>query len=256
MYHCDVCGRATHRKIRMGGHTLCSKHMHQLHKHGRFLDSIPRTVKDLNDYQIRGEAAFFNLYNQRNEKVAEFTVDLEDLEKVRYHKWRLSHGHVVTGCSSKGQQRDLSHVVLGFSKEDADGKVIDHRDGNPLNNRKRNLRICTQPENLLNKALSRSNTSGYTGVSYDSQRDRYAPEIQRGYSRCHLGRYRTLEEALYARLTAERIVFGDWAREDEQERKVYQTANLSEERKQEIAAYVSGKLARRRDLGNQLRGST
>ena len=38
MYKCDFCGRESFKKIRYGGHTVCSKHMHQLHKYGKVLD--------------------------------------------------------------------------------------------------------------------------------------------------------------------------------------------------------------------------
>ena len=68
MYNCEICGRESFKKIRYGGYTLCSKHMHQLHKHGKFLDNNPRTNNDLNDYEIKGDGVYFNLYNQKNNK--------------------------------------------------------------------------------------------------------------------------------------------------------------------------------------------
>ena len=42
------------------GYCLCSKHMHQLINHGRFLDNIPRTIKDLNGYVIRNNIVIFD----------------------------------------------------------------------------------------------------------------------------------------------------------------------------------------------------
>ena len=140
MYECEICGRKVNKKIRMGGHTLCYKHMHQLHKYGKFLDNIPRTNSDLNDYVVSDGVAYFNIYNQKNEKIAAFVIDVCDIQKVKYHKWRLSHGHVVTGLPSKGQQRDLSHIVLDIPKDDY--VVIDHINGDPLDNTRGNLRIC------------------------------------------------------------------------------------------------------------------
>ena len=52
-YKCEICGRETFKKIRLNGYTLCSKHMHQLHKYGKFLDNSPRTNYDKNDYIIK-----------------------------------------------------------------------------------------------------------------------------------------------------------------------------------------------------------
>ena len=54
MYKCDFCGRESFKKIRYGGHTVCSKHMHQMNKYGKVLDNIPRTNNDLNDFVIKG----------------------------------------------------------------------------------------------------------------------------------------------------------------------------------------------------------
>lgn len=241
MYECEICGRKVNKKIRMGGYTLCYKHMHQLHKYGKFLDNIQRTNSDLNDYIVSNGIAYFNLYNQRNKRIATFIVDVCDVQKIRYHKWRLSCGHVVTGLPSKGQQRELSHVVLDIPKED-DFKVVDHINGDPLDNTRNNLRICSQSENALNKSFMSNNTSGFIGVSYSKDKDRYDPEIRLGYTRCHLGLTKTIEEAVYKRYVAEQILFGEYANEEEQKRKFEFTKNLPQELKDTLYYIVINKL--------------
>ena len=240
MYECEICGRKVNKKIRMGGHTLCYKHMHQLHKYGKFLDNIPRTNSDLNDYVVSDGVAYFNLYNQKNENIATFIIDVCDIQKVKYHKWRLSHGHVVTGLPSKGQQRDLSHVVLDIQKDDS--VVIDHINGDPLDNTRDNLRICSQGENVLNKRFMSNNTTGFIGVSYKKDRDRYDPEIRFGYTRCHLGMTKTIEEAVYKRYIAEKLLFGEYANCEEQKRKFEFTKNLPQELKDTLYNVVIEKL--------------
>ena len=240
MYECEICGRKVNKKIRMGGHTLCYKHMHQLHKYGKFLDNIPRTNSDLNDYVVSDGVAYFNLYNQKNEKIATFIIDVCDIQKVKYHKWRLSHGHVVTGLPSKGQQRDLSHVVLDIQKDDS--VVVDHINGDPLDNTRDNLRICSQGENVLNKRFMSNNTTGFIGVSYKKDRDRYDTEIRFGYTRCHLGMTKTIEEAVYKRYIAEQLLFGEYANCEEQKRKFEFTKNLPQELKDTLYNVVIEKL--------------
>ena len=240
MYECEICGRKVNKKIRMGGYTLCYKHMHQLHKYGKFLDNIPRTNSDLNDYVVSDGVAYFNLYNQKNEKIATFIIDVCDIKKVKYHKWRLSHGHVVTGLPSKGQQRDLSHVVLDIPKDDS--VVVDHINGDPLDNTRDNLRICSQGENVLNKRFMSNNTTGFIGVSYKKDRDRYDPEIRFGYTRCHLGMTKTIEEAVYKRYIAEQLLFGEYANCEEQKRKFEFTKNLPQELKDTLYNVVIEKL--------------
>lgn len=244
MFKCEICGRENFKKIRLGGYTLCSKHMHQLQKYGKFLDNNPRTNNDKNDYIIIDNEVIFNLYNQKNEKIAEFIIDKEDIEKVKYHKWRLSHQHVVTGLPSKGNQRDLSWIILDISQQDIQEKdiVIDHINCNPLDNRKKNLRICKQGENVLNKSFMSNNTEGFIGVSYKKDRNTYDPEIRLKHKRCHLGATKIKEEAVYARYYAEKILFKEFANIEEQKRKEEFTKNLSQNVKEEIKRKVICKL--------------
>lgn len=242
---CQVCGRLTNRAHALKGYKcVCSKHMHQIFKHGRPLDSNPRTNNDLNDYVITKDGVYFNLYNQRNEKIGEFVIDFEDIETVKYHKWRVCHNHVITGLPAKHNQKDLSWVVLGISQEyiSTNNVVVDHKDGNAFNNRKNNLRICTQGENVLNKSFVSNNTSGFIGVSYRKDRNSYDPEIRLGLIRCHLGYTRTLEEAVYKRYYAEQLVFKEYANEAEQTRKKDFTQNLTKEDKQRLRQIVESKL--------------
>lgn len=240
-YKCDFCGRKIKKKIRIYGHTVCSKHMHQLLKYGKVLDHVQRTNNDLNDFRTTGSITTFNLYGQDNLKCGEFVIDTDDLKKVRYHKWRFSHQHVVTGLPAKGTQRELSHVILGIPK-DKDYLVVDHVNGDPTDNRKCNLRICNQTDNVLNKKEMSTNTSGFIGVSFDKARGKWAPEIRKEYIRCHLGRFDTKQEAVYARYLAEGIVFGEFCNEEEHLKKFLFVRYLDENRKAEIAKNVKSKL--------------
>lgn len=242
---CTICGRLTNRTYNLNGYKcVCSKHMHQIHKYGHPLDNNPRTTNDLNDYIIKDDIVIFNLYNQKNEKNGEFIVDFEDIEKVKYHKWRISHSHVVTGLPSNGTQKDLSWIVLGITQEEIveQNIVVDHKDGNGFNNRKSNLRICSQSENVINKSFMSNNTSGFIGVSYREDRDRYDPEIRRDEIRCHLGYTESLKEAVYKRYYAEQLVFGQFANLEEQKKKEKFTEDLSEQAKEYLQKVVKTKL--------------
>lgn len=242
---CQVCGRLTNRTHSLNGYKcVCSKHMHQIFQYGHPLDSNPRTNNDLNDYMIASDGVYFNLYNQKNEKIGEFVIDFEDIEKVKYHKWRISHSHVVTGLPAKHTQKDLSWIVLDLSQEYIykNNVVVDHKDGNAFNNRKSNLRICTQSENVLNKSFTSNNTSGFIGVSCRKDRDSYDPEIRIGHIRCHLGYTTTLEEAVYKRYYAEQLLFKEFANETEQSKKKNFTRNLTEENKKKLREIVKSKL--------------
>src|SRR5688500_5130193 len=68
----------------------------------------------------------------------------------------------------------MHRVVMGAP----DGLVVDHINGNRLDNRRRNLRICTQGENSLNRRKASNNTSGYIGVVRNKQTGRYIAQIK------------------------------------------------------------------------------
>lgn len=246
MYHCEICGRKCSKKIRYGGYTLCPKHMHQLRKYGKFLDANPRTNHDLNDYKVDEEVTTVFVYNQKNDCVGQFLIDTEDLPKIKYHKWRFSHQHVVTGRGA-GHIRECSHVILQIPKE-KDDTIVDHINGDAFDNRKQNLRICSQQENLLNKSSMITNTSGFTGISFESQRNKYSAEIRKGYVRCHLGRFDTLKEAVYARYLAEGMVFQDFCKEQEHLRKFTFIRDLEENKKKQILCIVREKLEKKQLL--------
>lgn len=243
LYKCDVCGRKMHKKIRLGGFTLCSKHMHQLLKYGKFLDNIQRTNSDLNDFKINYDKniVIFNIYNQKNIKNGEFIIDLEDLDKVRYKKWRISHDRPMTGLPSKGTDRTVAHDILGVHSKKTN-LVIDHIDGDAYNNRKENLRLISQANNVKNQALNKLNTSGFKGVSFDKDRNSWASEIRCDLKRVHFKRQKKKEFAVYQRMVAEKILYKEFAREFEINRMYEFTKHIDEDIKKSLKKDVILKL--------------
>lgn len=250
MYKCDICGREVFKKIRLKDYTLCNKHQQQIFKYGHPLDNNPRTVNDLNDYNIHGNIVYFNIYNRNCMWVGNFIVDLADIELVKYHKWRYGHNHIITGSGTN--IRELSHIILGIPREQDSTTIVDHINGITGDNRRCNLRICTLAQNALNKYHMSNNTTGQglIGIAYDSTRNRYTPEIRFGYQRLHLGRYRTIEEAAYVRLIAEKYLFKEYANQEQIARKEAMSANIPEERKRELENYTISKI--QLNFGNQL----
>lgn len=243
MFKCDICGRNLNKKNKMHGYCLCSKHMHQLIKYGKFLDNNPRTQNDLNDFRIVGDIVIFDLYDDKSFKNNEFIIDLEDLEKVRYHKWRLSYGHVVTGnCTASKPSIQLSRLIMDCNDPT---KVVDHRDGNGLNNCKYNLRVCTQSNNVLNKSFMSTNTTGFIGVYPDNREGRktkFRAEIKLQKKRFHIGSYETLAEAVYARWIAELILFGQYRNENNDIARHQLIDTIPQGRKNQISTYISEKI--------------
>lgn len=77
----------------------------------------------------------------------------------------------------------------------AQGYVVDHIDGDPLANKRANLRIVTQQDNMLNADRHKLRE----GISYDSTHDRFKAYIDRPHtSRVNVGTFKTREEADFA----------------------------------------------------------
>ena len=87
-----------------------------------------------------------------------------------------------------------------------------------------------------------NNTSGFIGVSFRKDRERYDPEIRLGYIRCHLGYTKEKIDAVYKRYVAEELLFKDFVNEEEHKKKYEFTKSLPEDRKQELFNIVIEKL--------------
>lgn len=207
---CDVCGKELKFTIRAYGNKLCSKHYQQMRKYGHYLDNTQRNTKDLNDFEIIEDEkiAKIFLYNRKCEKIAETIIDLDDLDRLIVFKWRYWRNRVYTG---NYRPIPLQHKVLNITS--CDGIVIDHINSNPLDNRKSNLRLTTQKNNLLNRSIASNNKSGFIGMYYDKKRNKWCAEIRKDNIKCFLGRYDLIHDAVYARYLGEVFLFGEFRTE-------------------------------------------
>lgn len=76
--------------------------------------------------------------------------------------------------------------------------LVDHIDGDRLNNSWNNLRLANKSENMANRVPPKNNTSGFKGVSYSRSRRKYEVHIMKNRRRQFLGRFTTLSEAAAA----------------------------------------------------------
>lgn len=74
-------------------------------------------------------------------------------------------------------------------------KLVDHIDGNPLNNKIENLRACTITENNYNSKKPKSNTSGSKNVRWDKARHKWRVEIGVNGKKKTIGRFKDFEFA-------------------------------------------------------------
>ena len=106
-------------------------------------------------------------------------VDEETYKLYGHLKWHLSDtGYVLR--RTNGITTRLHRLVVNAPE----GSVVDHLNGNPLDNRKSNLRITTQLENNKNR-------KGIKGIAYDKSRNKWIVRHRKKF----YGRYETEQEA-------------------------------------------------------------
>lgn len=122
---------------------------------------------------------------------------------------RTGYKRVVRGSTNKEKGTHatvhLAHDIIGRKP----GFVIDHINGNTLDNRRSNLRYCTQSQNMINMK-NQKNRSGYKGV-YPTPYGTYIAALWR--EKKYYGvTCKTLEEAIAKRKEMERVYHGEFAR--------------------------------------------
>lgn len=91
------------------------------------------------------------------------------------------------------------------------GMCVDHINGNTLDNRRSNLRICTRHENTMNQRVRKNNTSGKKGVRFIKGQAQWSARISVKGKRLHLGYFASAEEAGAAYDQAALIHYGPFA---------------------------------------------
>jgi len=88
-------------------------------------------------------------------------VDDDLYNELNKFDWHIDgQGYSVRNLN--GMNYQMHNQIMG-AKE---GFIVDHKDGNPLNNQKVNLRFATRQQNMFNKKSSKNSYSKFKGVSY------------------------------------------------------------------------------------------
>ena len=195
-------------KVKAKGY--CSKHYAQILRHGKISGRTRFDPNEIIEYEDYAEIV---LYNKHCEEVARALIDLEDADKVKNYKWRINDkGYVITDIvGGLGGKTRLHRLIMDCP----DDMVVDHINHNKLDNRKSNLRICTQQQNCTNKSKTSKNTSGAVGVCWEKRRKKWFAQITHNQKNIFLGYYNTKEEATEARKQAEIEYFGEYRNQDE-----------------------------------------
>jgi len=133
-------------------------------------------------------------------------VDMEDYPTLIAYNWMGGrYAYTVIGGRKNPQKIYMHQLILSTPN----GRQVDHRDRNRMNNRRINLRPATASEQGHNKSVSSSSTTGYKGVSRSG--NNFCAYIKTNGHRIILGTFITAEGAAYIYDDAARIHFGEFA---------------------------------------------
>jgi len=145
----------------------------------------------------------------------EALVDDEDYDRLMTMGSWFAHFNNVAGNgywyaeTRSGSDHVKMHRVILHAP---DNKIVDHIDGNGLNNQKSNLRLATQSQNQANSKLREDNTSGLKGVSYKHRISKWAAKISYQGEESHLGYFEDKIKAAEAYDRAAKRLHGEYAR--------------------------------------------
>lgn len=140
-------------------------------------------------------------------------VDDEDFKWLSKFKWCATvnkSGSVRAYRGTKSNKKCTGFLMHRVIMNAPPEKQVDHINGNPLDNRRCNLRLCTGVENARNKGKKRNNTTGYCGVF--TKRKKFRAQVNINKKTISLGVFDTPEEAARAYDAAVVNLHGEFAR--------------------------------------------
>lgn len=123
-----------------------------------------------------------------------FYFDKEFKEIVQNNCWHYTDGYMYS------TKLGLMHKLFLKTRN---GYETDHINRNRLDNRKENLREVTRQENMKNKSMYKSNSSGHKGVKWNKNLNKWQVQITVDKKRIHLGVFEDIQSAIFARKQAE-----------------------------------------------------
>ena len=141
-------------------------------------------------------------------------VDDKDFEKFAIYRW---HATIGTQGKIKARRNNfingirsyiyLHRAIMNVPK----GLYTDHINHDTLDNRKKNLRICTFQQNCFNKIKHKDNTSGYKGVYWSKKENKWFSAIGFNRKLKNLGYYKTAKESAKVYNKKAKELFGKFA---------------------------------------------
>ena len=167
--------------------------------------------------EIKEEYAVINIDSPKHGHF-DILIDLDDVDKCKDITWSIQmfrcgkDKSYITYYATNSKVGLLHRYLMGSPK----GMQVDHRDGNPYDNRKYNIRVCKQEDNNKNQSKYKNNTSGCEGVVwwYYNDINKWRVFINLNKKRIYLGFFDDFNDAVKARRKGELKYFGEYSRND------------------------------------------
>ena len=147
-----------------------------------------------NNYSISNKG---NIKNNKTERILKQTIN--------------RNGYNTFSLCANGKHKTVKiHrlTALAFIPNPGNKPHVDHINNIKTDNNVNNLRWVTNSENHYNQKLSKANTSGAKGVSYDKRKKKWVAQITLDGIKIHIGYFDTIEAAKQARIKRANKAFG------------------------------------------------
>ena len=150
--------------------------------------------KNINEYIKKDRYYELRITNKISKRQTTTLISNEDVEKVKLGQWCACYDKTINGYYIRGtigkQKIQLHRYIINCPKD----LQVDHINRNTLDNRRENLRTCTNLENAMNRSINVYENE-MTGINYHIRRKKYCLVINHK----HIGIYKTIEEAKQAK---------------------------------------------------------
>lgn len=127
-------------------------------------------------------------------------------------KFTPKKGRYICVCFNRKHVHYHNIVWVLHNKEDIPpGHVVDHIDGDRMNNHPSNLRLATQGQNCANARRYRSNTTGVKGVSFHRSTGKYIGRVTSNMKTHSAGFFDTIDQAAVAVKKLREKLHGEFA---------------------------------------------
>lgn len=140
-------------------------------------------------------------------------VDDKDYDFLMQWKWYFNkNGNYAERTTSEKKNGRKTSIKMHINIMGGSAFLIDHIDGNTLNNQKSNLRYCSYAENARNQRKRLGTSSRYKGIYWVTKRSKWHCRIMINYKYICIGYFDCEKEAAQAYNKAAIIYHGDFAK--------------------------------------------